>query len=431
MRKAVALLLSLTLLISTASCSQKSNSSESSSVASSSSVQPATETVMAVNPDVTDGLIYDEIDNTWSTDDEKYQKLVDIMKEECEKSEGEKCVRILATDDEIIFIAGLDSLDIDGNKVDAYTTYEIGSVTKMFTATCILQLCEQGKLSLDDTVDKFFPEFDKGRDITIYDLLHMQGGLIRDFFPDDVSMNEDGTDNMDFVHKYYTDGYTDDELLSGLFSSELICEPGTESIYSNAGYTLLAMIVERITGMGYNEYVQNNIFNVCGMAHSSSMNSGYITSVPEPTDEYGFDVAEELGSLFEEAMRTSRGAGDIHSCAADMVAFDRALIGGKLINEDSLAKMFDLQLDPDNPIASMYDRKMDYGCGWMLHPSCPTSIEVYYHGGDTFSYKSSNMYCNSEKYGNVYLIQLYSARKEKTDDHMMHCDYSIIEALKK
>ena len=137
-----------------------------------------------------------------------------------------------------------------------------------------------------------------------------------------------------------------------------------------------------------------------------------------------------MGSSGMDSPRTARGAGGIHSCAADMVAFDRALIGGKLINEDSLAKMFDLQLNPNNPVGSMYDRKFDYGCGWMLHPSRPVKVETYWHGGDEIYYKSGNMYCKSEKYGNIYLIQLYSARKKQTMDHMMHCDCMIIEALK-
>lgn len=395
------------------------------------STHSITETVMAVNPDVTEGLIYDEANNTWSTDDEEYQELVEIMKKECEKSPDEQGIRILATDEKVLFVAGLNSTYKDGNKVDAYTTYEIGSVTKMFTATCILQLCEQGKLSPDDTIDKFFPEFDKGKDITVYDLLHMQAGLIRDFFPEELINIESDDYSEEMDYKYCTDRYTDEELLNRLFSSELICEPGTESIYSNAGYTMLAMIVEKITGVSYGEYVQNNIFNVCGMAHSSSMKTGDITSVPQDPEDYDdYDVAGLFGSLLMQSPRTSRGAGDIHSCAADMVAFDRALIGGRLLNEDSLVKMFDLQLNPDNRIASMFDQKLDYGCGWTLHPSRPTTMEVYWHGGDTFAYKSGNMYCNSEKYGYIYLIQLYSARKEQTDEYMMHCDYNIIEAVK-
>lgn len=73
------------------------------------------------------------------------------MKRECAKSSLIKGTYILAADDRVIFIGGINASDIHGNKVDAYTTYEIGSLTKAFTATAVLQLCERGKLSLDDT----------------------------------------------------------------------------------------------------------------------------------------------------------------------------------------------------------------------------------------------------------------------------------------
>ena len=90
--------------------------------------------------DVTDGLIYDAADNTWSTDDEELKKLADIVKESCAKSSDIKGTYILATDDKVLFIGGMNGIDKDGNKVDAYTTYEIGSLTKMITATAVFQI---------------------------------------------------------------------------------------------------------------------------------------------------------------------------------------------------------------------------------------------------------------------------------------------------
>ena len=127
--------------------------------------------------DITDGLIYDETDNTWAAGDGDLAEFVSIMKRECAKSPLIKGTYILATDDRIVFIGGINSSDIHGNKVDAYTTYEIGSLTKAFTATAVLQLYERGKLSLDDTIDLYFPEFEYGKEITVYHLLHMQSGL--------------------------------------------------------------------------------------------------------------------------------------------------------------------------------------------------------------------------------------------------------------
>ena len=284
--------------------------------------------------DITEGLVYDETDNTWSTPDEEWKYLVYIMKQDNERSKNMKGIRILATDDKVIFISGLASVDKDGKKGDAYTTYEIGSVTKMFTATCILQLAEQGKLSISDTLDKYFPEFEKGKEITIFDVLHMQAGLEREFFPDSAYYKPDGSVDEDFTRKYYTDGFTDKELLKSLFSLDLLYKPGTDCQYSNAGYILLAMIIEKVSKMSYSKYVQKNIFDVCGMTHSSSMKRGDITSVPEnDMTNTEFNTGELFGSLYFQDPKTGSGAGDIHSCAADMIIFDRALISGKLINQ--------------------------------------------------------------------------------------------------
>ena len=216
--------------------------------------------------DITADLEYDEADNTWSSKEEEYKSLVGVMKRECSKSPEIKGSYILATDDKIIFIGGINAEDVSGQKVDAFTTYEIGSITKMFTAAAILQLCEQGKLSVDDTLDKYFPEFEYGKEITIYQLLHMQSGLRKDFVTEETFLFENGERNREEWKRYFYDGFTDEELLDMVFDDELLYKPGTEYLYSSVGYSLLAMIIEKITGQSYGEYVQKNIFDACGMS---------------------------------------------------------------------------------------------------------------------------------------------------------------------
>ncbi len=365
------------------------------------------------NADITDGLVYDETCNTWAAVDEDLAELAGIMKRECTKSPQIKGTYILATDDRIIFIGGINSSDIHGNKVDAYTTYEIGSLTKAFTATAVLQLCERGTLSLDSTLDVYFPEFEYGKYITVYQLLHMQSGLRKDFVTDDTFLDENGNPDAEEFRRYYYDGFTDEELLSMLFSCEPEFKPGTKYSYSNTGYTLLAMIIEKITGKSYAEYVQKNIFDICGMKHSSSMATGDVTSIPEfvPDGSSPFtDPYEVVDTLYMQLIRPERGVGDIHSCAADMLLFDRALIGGKLINEESLAEMF----------------RMDkgYGCGWV--PAGPGS-DIFYHGGKTYIYKAYNLYARTEKYGNLYLIQLHPT--VAGDRYSNECMREIIRAV--
>lgn len=343
--------------------------------------------------DITAGLVYDETDNTWFSEDEDLKPLVNIMKRECSKSPEIKGSYILATDDRIVFIGGINSTDVNGNKVDAYTTYEIGSLTKAFTAAAILQLSEQEKLSLDDTLDKFFPEFEYGCDITIYQLLHMQSGLRRDFVSEETFLDDNGDRDIEEFRRYYYDGFTDEELLAMLFDDEPDFEPGTKYSYSNTGYTLLAMIIEKTTGKSYAEYVKENIFDKCGMEHTSSMTVGDVTSVPEyvpDNDAPDEDPYKIVDTLYMQLIKPGRGVGDIHSCVADMLSFDRALINGKLIDEESLDEMFNID--------------MGYGCGWIQFPH---HENVFYHGGETYVYKGYNMLCKTEKYGNLYLIQLH------------------------
>ena len=335
----------------------------------------------------TEGLAYDETDHTWTTEEEAFEKLVKIMLQECAYPDTASGVYLLATDDHVIFLRGVNSVEIDGEtRVNAYTVFEIGSITKTFTATAVLQLYEQGELDLDDPIGKYFPEFEKGEEITIRQLLHMQSGLRREFFPDEALEND-----PDLMKKYYTDGFSDEELLTALYEAELRFVPGTKYEYSNVNYTLLAMIIEKITGESYGEYIREHVFSVCGMEHSYCMESGRLTSVPEPIPEgaypFDFDDVFPTGYMFD--LRTSRGAGDIHSCVADLLAFDRALADGKLLSRESLDEMFNTE--------------SGYGCGWA---SVGRREPAYLHSGGTPSYMSHNLYCQTKKYGNLYLIIL-------------------------
>jgi CubicO group peptidase (beta-lactamase class C family) len=175
------------------------------------------------------------------------------------------------------------------------------------------------------------------------------------------------------------------------------------------------MIIEKLTGKSYAEYVQKNIFDVCGMEHSSSMTTGDVTSIPEfvPDGTSPFtDPYEVVDTLYMQLIKPERGVGDIHSCAADLLLFDRALIGGKLINEDSLAEMFHMD--------------KGYGCGWV---PAGRYADIFYHGGETYVYKAYNLYAKTEKYGNIYLIQLHPT--VAGDQYSNECMREIIRVVMK
>ena len=113
----------------------------------------------------------------WTTDDEQYSDLISQLSAKCENIlEGSLMV---ATDDKVIYAGGWNSIETDGEtRVNPFTTYEIGSVTKQMTAACILQQVQAGNLKTDETIDKYFPEFPYAHKITIDNLLHMDSGIV-------------------------------------------------------------------------------------------------------------------------------------------------------------------------------------------------------------------------------------------------------------
>ncbi len=319
-------------------------------------------------------------ERVWINESDEYSELINLLGLNKKKSNIIKGVYLTATDDDILYFFANDEYEVDGKtKIGPYSTFELASTTKTFTATAVFQLIERGLLSLDDTLIKFFPDYEKGKDISIYHLLHMQAGIYDHINESDLFF---GTRDHDYLRKLWFDGLTDDDFLQALYKADLKYVPGSTHSYSNSEYHLLAMVIEKVTGMSYAEYIQKNIFDVCGMEHSTSMKTGDLTTV---TSAVG-PIAEITDNGYSVSPNTDRGDGDIHSCAADLLAFDRALKNGRLINEDSLAEMFNIE--------------MGYGCGIMQ-----VSPNLYEHSGNNPGYKSVNQFLETGK-ENVYIIKL-------------------------
>ena len=115
-------------------------------------------------------------DHFYVSTDPAYEKLIDLIKKTSHSSSFSGSI-LLAEEDRIILYGGPKAMTTEGRPVDMYTTYDIGSCSKTFTAAAIFQLIDAGAVSLDDPVAKYFPEYETGRDITVYQLLHMQSGI--------------------------------------------------------------------------------------------------------------------------------------------------------------------------------------------------------------------------------------------------------------
>ena len=127
----------------------------------------------------------EEDNNFFVSADPRYGKLAARVRENARKNSFNGSV-LIATDDEIILHGGPRAVTTEGRPADPYTVYEIGSISKTFTAVVVIKLIERGRLRMDDRLTRFFPDFENGKDITIAHLLHMQSGLA-DYVNDPVT----------------------------------------------------------------------------------------------------------------------------------------------------------------------------------------------------------------------------------------------------
>lgn len=326
----------------------------------------------------------EEDNNFFVSADPEFEKLIDrVMR--TSRHNGFKGSILIATDGGIILYGGPDALTTDGAPADLHTTYNIGSCSKTFTAVAVFQLIEAGLLSLDDPLSRFFPDYAAGGEITIDQMLHMQSGIV-DYINDPTAywVNVDPQDMDRFLAGLFGDDVSDAVFLENLYAAPLEFEPGTTQRYSNTNYHLLAMIVERITGMRYCDYLQAHIFDACGLEHTTSMVAGNETSVPK--DFLGLKMAGYVDEKGYSMMpNQERGDGGIHTCIADLWAFDRALVSGQLVGADSLEEM------------KRFD--MGYGCGLY-----PYKKNAYGHSGRDGTYTTQNVIIETEAFGKVYLV---------------------------
>ena len=395
MKKILSVLLTAALVLGTCSCSSTAPAEESTETSPSAEVSESSETTTSseTTPSETEASYCDsgllkgmriEKNNFFANGNAKYQELIGYAQHRIDDNSFSGAV-LLATEDEIIFFAGPDAKTVTGDPVDPCTTYDIGSCSKVFTAAAVFQLIEKGKISLDDKLNKYFPDYKTGKKITIYNLLHMQSG-IADFCNDPKSfwVNVEEKDFDDFWVKVNRDEVSDEEFLENLYAAKLVNEPGKKFEYCNTNYVLLAMIVEKVSGMRFCDYLKENIFDVCGMEYTTSMVAGNETSVPELfEEEYKAGFVSEKG--YYMAPNGERGCGGIHTSMADLWAFDKALLGGRIVSEDSLKEMMN------------YD--MDYGCGLM-----PYEKNSFGHSGANGTYRTQNIIIESKEYGRLYFM---------------------------
>lgn len=246
--------------------------------------------------------------------------------------------------------------------MDANTVFRIGSITKPFTATALLMLAEQGKLSIDDPLSRFFPEFPRARDVTLRQLLNHTSGL------------HNYTALKDFERAERQD-YSTAEMVAFIagMPKPYDFEPGTGWNYSNSGYVLLGAVIEKVAGQPLDKFLQTRIFDRLELRDTAIDDTVQIV----PRRARGYERSRTSPSGFENTSYTSMsvagGAGAMRSTATDLLRWQEALFRGELLKPDTLAHMIEPARLKDGRLSSEgraqrapNARPLEYGLGIMI-----------------------------------------------------------------
>ena len=253
-----------------------------------------------------------------------------------------------------------------GRKAEPSTTYEVASVSKQFTAALVLKLVDRGRLSLGDTLGRFFdglkPEFDG---ITVEQLLNHTSGLKGDFRgpPEQIRARP----------------ITRDSLVALAARDTLAARPGTKFLYSNTGYMLAAAIIEKVSGKSFAEALRDEITRPLGLkslARCTTDKSGGAQSYVRSAQE-----KPRLVSSYHPSV--TLGNGGICTTAGDLARWNHALHGGRVLSEASYRAM----TTPRGAAAIAGN----YGLGLYVRPE-PWGRQVILHGGTTAGYSAANLW---------------------------------------
>ncbi len=322
--------------------------------------------------------------------DEELVKTIDEMMSKHFKP-GEPGASIIVTrKGKPIFRKGYGMAHIElGVKIEPQMVFRLGSITKQFTSVCILMLMEQGKLSLQDEITRFLPDYPtQAHTITIEHLLTHTSGI------------KSYTEMPEFMKFMRTD-MTLDELTALFKFQPMDFAPGTRFNYNNSAYVLLGAIVEKASGMPYAEFLKKNIFEPLGMKNTyfdmpKPLIPGRVSGYRAGAD--GYENADYI------SMTLPHAAGSMASTVDDMALWDAALYTEKLVKQDSLKKAWTSYTLKDG-------KKTGYGYGWAVSDFQGHNMII--HGGGINGFVTDGFRFPNEE---VYVCILTNCQREIPED---------------
>ncbi len=272
------------------------------------------------------------------------------------------------------------------NPADPATTamrYSIGSVSKQFTATALLLLAEDGKLSLDDKIAKWFPALTRANEISIRQLLSMTAGY-QDYWP------------QDYVFTDMLRPTTSASIMQRWAGKALDFDPGTKWQYSNTNYVIAGAIIERASGMSVMDFMRQRIFTPLRMTSAFDVDAG-----PLGPSDAGMYMRSAVGPL-RVAPKEGKGwlfaAGHLGMTAHDLALWNIAVMNRSLLKSASY-KQQQTQMLLENGIASAYGLGVSLGA--------PGGRKRVSHGGAVSGYTTTNEIYPDEKVAIVVFTNIY------------------------
>ncbi len=226
------------------------------------------------------------------------------------------------------------------------TTFRIGSIGKQFTASAILKLQEKGKLSVNDKLSKYIPDFPRGDEVTLRHLLTHTSGI------------HSYTEKDGFIERV-TSPVKPDDLINSFKNDPYDFDPGEKWHYNNSGYFLLGRIVEKVSGQSYGDFLQKNFFQPLGMTNTGV----YRAHLGLPHEALGYSLeGAEFTNAVNWDMSWAEGAGTLYSTVEDLFRWNEGIFNGRVLDAASLTAAFTPVKQYENQVNS----DSGYGFGWFI-----------------------------------------------------------------
>ncbi|CAF1374758.1 unnamed protein product, partial [Didymodactylos carnosus] len=315
-------------------------------------------------------------------DDTINAKVDEFIKVEMEKQKIPGASLAIIRDGKIIHGRGYGYSNIEHQvPVKAETIFQSGSVGKQFTSMAVMMLVEQGKIELDDKINNYFRDAPiKWNNITIRNLLTHTSGMTD--YPEDFNYRAD---------------YTEDDIYRQIRTIPLAFQPGEQWAYSNLGYVILGILINRVANQFYGDFLKEYIFNPLTMTTAQVINEHDI--IPNRAAGYVLVNDELKNQEWVSPTLNTMADGSLYLTINDMAKWDAALYGDKLLKKQA---SFDVMW---SPVKLNNNITHPYGFGWRLGEAV-NGMRIIEHGGSWQGFQSMIIRVPDDKLSIVFFANL-------------------------